>query len=493
MVLARDVSWFAASARRECLVADSLTLNPEEDILETNEAVVETPQNETSLTDALTLAGASELTSDHFHDIQSAFLGDSEDGRSLLRSYVSDWASFSSSFGKSENAGVLHGFALFVLGQVGEAVETLAGEQSVWGRYYYIKALLAQMKIDAAAKAVDETLAGASKGGSPALEISLLGVLVYCKARREEDALRILNALESEHGETSAFLFHKGLYLERISECQEAIEYYRKACDADDDNGDAYFRLGFCLDLYGRGSDENIDDAILAYENCLRIFPPHTNAVINLGILYEDRERYHDAIKCFEAVLHYNPNHERAKLFLEDAIACTRMFYDKEEEKKADRQSQVLKIPVSDFELSVRSRNCLQKMNINTLGDLIMKTEQELLSYKNFGETSLKEIKDMLTQKGLRLGQGLEQTGPDLNQPRNPLEATTAPDVLNRPIEDLNLSVRSRRCMERLGVKSMRDLINRTEVQLMSAKNFGMTSLNEIKRKLGELNLRLRG
>ena len=47
-------------------------------------------------------------------------------------------------------------------------------------------------------------------------------------------------------------------------------------------------------------------------------------------------------------------------------------------------------------------------MNIRTLGDLLQTTEQELLSYKNFGETSLNEIKALLAQKGLRLGQAVE-------------------------------------------------------------------------------------
>ena len=76
---------------------------------------------------------------------------------------------------------------------------------------------------------------------------------------------------------------------------------------------------------------------------------------------------------------------------------------------------------------------------------------------------------------------------------RNPLEATASPEVLNRPIDELDLSVRSRRCMERLGVRTVRELINKTEVELMAAKNFGMTSLNEIKRKLAEMGLALRG
>jgi len=473
--------------------------------LETNEVVVESPtpsdsnDNQSvgsietdspsrSVTEVLNAAGSSVLESDTFREIEAAAYGD-PDGRSLMKSHLSEWRGFSSSFSQQDNSNVLQGFVSLTVGRSADAAKILAKEKSVWGRYFYLRSLLALMKVDQAAKAADEVLN--DHGGHP--ELSLLAVEVYCKARREEDALRVLNSLESELGETADFLYHKGLYLERNSDYDEAIDSYREAVKVDEGKIEAFFRLGFCLDLYGKGGDETIDEAIGAYESCLRVFPPHTNAVINLGILYEDRERYHDAIKCFEAVLRFNPNHPRAKLFLEDAIACTKMFYDKEEEKKADRQSQVLKIPVSDFELSVRSRNCLHKMNINSLGDLIMKTEQELLSYKNFGETSLKEIKDMLTQKGLRLGQGLEQSGPDLNQPRNPLEATTSPDVLNKPIEELNLSVRSRRCMERLGVKSIRDLINRTEVQLMSAKNFGMTSLNEIKRKLSELNLRLRG
>jgi DNA-directed RNA polymerase subunit alpha len=98
----------------------------------------------------------------------------------------------------------------------------------------------------------------------------------------------------------------------------------------------------------------------------------------------------------------------------------------------------------------------------------------------------------MLGQKGLRLGQGLESKAGDSPAGRNPLEATASPEVLGKSIDELDLSVRSRRCMERLEVRTIRDLINKTEVELMSAKNFGMTSLNEIKRKLADLGLGLR-
>ena len=60
----------------------------------------------------------------------------------------------------------------------------------------------------------------------------------------------------------------------------------------------------------------------------------------------------------------------------------------------------MLEIPVTDFELSVRSRNCLKKMNIRTLGDLTRVSEQQLLASKNFGETSLDEIKEIMRGQG---------------------------------------------------------------------------------------------
>ena len=72
------------------------------------------------------------------------------------------------------------------------------------------------------------------------------------------------------------------------------------------------------------------------------------------------------------------------------------MYYSPRTRPAAARLRQVLEIPVTDFELSVRSRNCLKKMNIRTLGDLTRVSEQQLLSSKNFGETSLDEIKEMM-------------------------------------------------------------------------------------------------
>lgn len=66
--------------------------------------------------------------------------------------------------------------------------------------------------------------------------------------------------------------------------------------------------------------------------------------------------------------------------------------------------NEVLNRPVSELELSVRAANCLKNAKIGTLAELVRKTEDELLTYKNFGKKSLEEIKDKLKEMGLSLG-----------------------------------------------------------------------------------------
>jgi DNA-directed RNA polymerase subunit alpha len=63
---------------------------------------------------------------------------------------------------------------------------------------------------------------------------------------------------------------------------------------------------------------------------------------------------------------------------------------------------------VDELELSVRSANCLQNANIRYIGELVQKTESEMLKTKNFGRKSLKEIKEILAEMGLSLGMKLE-------------------------------------------------------------------------------------
>jgi DNA-directed RNA polymerase subunit alpha len=75
-------------------------------------------------------------------------------------------------------------------------------------------------------------------------------------------------------------------------------------------------------------------------------------------------------------------------------------------------QNENLYRSVDELELSVRSANCLQNANIKLIGELVQKTEAEMLKTKNFGRKSLKEIKEILATMGLGLGMKLEGSGP---------------------------------------------------------------------------------
>lgn len=85
-----------------------------------------------------------------------------------------------------------------------------------------------------------------------------------------------------------------------------------------------------------------------------------------------------------------------------------------EEEEEDDVEEDVafkemISKPISELELSVRSANCLEAANIKTIGDLVQKTEAQMLKYKNFGKKSLSEITAILTGMGLSLGMNVEE------------------------------------------------------------------------------------
>src|ERR1700742_1944520 len=80
---------------------------------------------------------------------------------------------------------------------------------------------------------------------------------------------------------------------------------------------------------------------------------------------------------------------------------------------------------VEELELSVRSYNCLKNANISTIGELIQKTEAEMLKTKNFGRKSLNEIKEILAQMGLSLGMKIDENGNPQPGPTSVLPAAT--------------------------------------------------------------------
>jgi len=79
-----------------------------------------------------------------------------------------------------------------------------------------------------------------------------------------------------------------------------------------------------------------------------------------------------------------------------------------EKDEEQEKMMEQLDRSVDELELSVRSHNCLKNANIRTIGELVQKTEAEILKTKNFGRKSLNEIKEILQEMGLTLGMQLE-------------------------------------------------------------------------------------
>ena len=350
----------------------------------------------------------------------------------------------------------------------------------------------------------------AASGGVDKIKAASLAADCQRLAGNVEAAEQKLDELKTEGEGSPDWHYLRGMILHIRGDHEEAIAALERALDLDHHHPRVCFSLANMLYLYG--DDEGARDL---YEDMLNEGNGYINALMNLAIIHEDAGQYQKSVGYLRRVLAIVPDHPRANLYLRDVEAGHDMFIDEQEMMDSNKRNAVLEIPVSDFELSVRSRNCLKKMNIHTLGDLLRTTEAELLAYKNFGETSLKEIKAMLLQKGLTLGQlAHERRKP--SAAANPIgasplasnasmmgpapvsaaaESHTAsipPEVFNRPVSTMSLSVRSRKCLQVLGINTIGELASRTENELMSSRNFGQTSLNEIKASLVEIGVSLR-
>lgn len=305
-----------------------------------------------------------------------------------------------------------------------------------------------------------------------------------------DGAAKLVDSNRSQGQSSAQWNYSHGRILQEQGKCDEAVAAYEAALAIDCDHPHAMFHLAYLLDLHG--SDERAREL---YFRCSELPFVFSHALINLAVILEDECKYEKAAACLRRVLTVNPDNARAELYLKDVLASRNMYIDEQQLKVQEKRDAVLDIPVSDFELSVRSRNCLKKMNINTLGDLLRTSEADLLSYKNFGETSLREIKAMLAQKGLSLGQNADR--PHEPAPAVPVADPSMfpdanPEVLSRPVSTLELSVRSRKCLQRLGINSIGELAARSEQELLESRNFGQTSLKELQNRLAELGLSFR-
>ncbi len=388
---------------------------------------------------------------------------------------------------RSPAASVKLGICQRLLGRPREALDTLkAGDGGALALFHQG---LAHAELAAHDKAC-EAFAAARKAGYDAAACSAAIAGSLRAAGKVAEARQELDRVAAESAGSADWWHARGAVLaESGGPLAEEVAAYEKAVAIDPGHPAALFALGVVHDRLG-----NDDEARTCYEKSLERYPPTLGSLINLGVMFEDRDDFARAQQCYRRILEAIPDHPRARLFLRDSTAAGDLQIGEQQLRQRDRLDQVLTLPVSDFELSVRSRNCLAKMGILTLGDLARTTEEEILASKNFGETSLVEIKEVLASKGLSLGQLAEPAAVGEFEAA-PGEEPVADDqeLLGLPIGELNLSVRARKCTTKLGIVTVGDLARRTAEDLLECKNFGVTSLNEVREKLAERGLKLRG
>lgn len=410
----------------------------------------------------------------------SCFVHSSEANRLAFSKQVEENMS-----GTGQKACLATGIGLFILGSNAEAIKRLDKAKDCKEKYVYQAFALRRIReFDEAIKSLVKALDYEADRANIAMEKAA----TYRYASNLDTAAKELKSLDNLVNVSADYHYQLGRLQESQGLYEEAAENYKKALELSPNHQKALFHLAYRCDLSG---DE--EAAIDYYKQITSTAPVYVGALLNLAVLYEDTGQFDKAERCIDKVLKYHPNHQRASLFKKDIESSKTMFYDEEKEKKKDRRTQILETPITDFELSVRSRNCLKKMSIDTIGDLLNITEAELLSYKNFGETSLREIKVILDSKGLHLGMALEEKQFAITDPfeRSSAEAGNE-GLLSKSVDELQLSVRARNCVQKLNIRTLGELTRRTDAELLGVKNFGVTSLNEIKKALSNLGLSLR-
>src|SRR5881275_1181018 len=107
-------------------------------------------------------------------------------------------------------------------------------------------------------------------------------------------------------------------------------------------------------------------------------------------------------------------------------------------DSKPEIRNENLNRSVEELELSVRSYNCLKNANIQTIGELVQKSEAEMLKTKNFGRKSLNEIKEILAQMGLSLGMKIDEHGNAVPGPTSQSPSAVLAGAYSTPDDELD-------------------------------------------------------
>jgi len=234
------------------------------------------------------------------------------------------------------------------------------------------------------------------------------------------------------------------------------------------------------------------DEAIATYQRILEqgYYP---SAMLNLGMLYEDHEDYLTALKCFEEAMERDPTNELARKLHGDVVAS--LGNDYESEGLSTKEMEALK---RDYEtlidslcLSVRTANSLKTFGLNTLYDLTLVDQMDLLLLKNFGKQQLEELQEALADRRVKLGMNMTEK---FNAKKERMRATQ--DLIEeypdgaKLLDSLSIPLRLKNAFRLLGIDSVAELSCMTTKDLSRFKSFG--KLSELRKILDQHGLSLK-
>ena len=409
------------------------------------------------------------------------------DLRSQLEELVADWGGVAKKLSSENKAEVRRGSAKWILGLSEQAVEILKPARSGKEKCYVLGCayLEAGRPSDALAQLKE---AADADGSDPFISAALCEAKI--KTGDHDAAETHVEKLVKK--ETAQAFYLKGLLADVRGYHAEASGAYEKALELEPGHAPSLFRLAYILDRTGEDAR-----ALEILEQLRKLRPTHVSTAMNLGVMYEDRGEFEKASQCYQSVLDQFPTHPRARLYMSDARASMTMFYDEDAARREAKLAQVLAQPVAEISFSPRVRTALQKLGANSLGDLVMKSEEDFLGIQNFGRTSLRELKEFLSSKGLSLSAGGGIPGgpvePEMADEAAPVPSGPVPDeLLKKNLSDFEWSGRIRKVYEKMGTVTIGDLLAKSEKDLLKSKNLGVTSIKEIRKKLAQIGVAMR-
>jgi DNA-directed RNA polymerase subunit alpha len=179
---------------------------------------------------------------------------------------------------------------------------------------------------------------------------------------------------------------------------------------------------------YVSAEDNKPKDAPLGYIPVDSIFTPIKNVKYTIeNTRVEQRTDFEKLIMEVKTDGTIHPEEavkQASRILIQHLMIITdeNITFDNKEEKKEDlvdeqtlQLRKILKTPLEDLDLSVRAFNCLKAAKINSLSELVQYEQEDLMKFRNFGQKSLAEIEQVLTERGLHFGMDLPKLGIDVN------------------------------------------------------------------------------